>query len=69
VVSATFGGSAELKGIPVVVVWALPSRTYFHSQKDLDQYRGAAIPEPSAYIEKPPEADEILETIQRVVKS
>ncbi|MCJ7686974.1 MAG: response regulator [Desulfobacteraceae bacterium] len=54
----------ELKDIPVVMVSALSKKTFFHSQKVLDEYMGEKIPEPAAYIEKPPEPEDILEAIQ-----
>jgi len=57
----------ELKDKPVIIVSALSKKTFFHSQKMLDEYEGGEIPEPTAYIEKPPEADELLETVQQVL--
>jgi len=58
----------ELKDIPVVMVSALSKKTFFHSQKVLDEYEGEKIPEPAAYIEKPPEPEDILEAIQNCLK-
>jgi len=58
----------ELKNIPVIMLSALSKKTFFHSQKVLDEYRGEKIPEPAAYIEKPPEPDEILEAIRSCLK-
>jgi len=58
----------ELKDIPVIMVSALSKKTFFHSQKVLDQYKGEEIPEPEVYIEKPPEPDELLEAIQDILK-
>ena len=55
----------DLKDIPVIMHSALSKKTFFHSQKVLDQYRGEKIPEPTAYIEKPPEPEELLEVIRR----
>ena len=55
----------ELKDIPVIMLSALSRKTFFHSQKVLDEYKGESIPEPDAYIEKPPEPDELLEEIQK----
>jgi two-component system phosphate regulon response regulator PhoB len=53
-----------LKGIPVIMLSALAKKTFLHSQSVLDAYKGEKIPEPAAYIEKPPEPDELLEAIQ-----
>jgi len=58
----------ELKDIPVIMLSALSKKTFFHSQKVLDEYKGEKIPEPAAYIEKPPEPDEILEAIRSALK-
>jgi two-component system, OmpR family, phosphate regulon response regulator PhoB len=58
---------ADLKGIPVIMVSALAKKTFFHSQKILDEYEGGQIEEPAAYIEKPPEAEELLQVITRIL--
>jgi CheY-like chemotaxis protein len=55
----------ELKDVPVIMVSALSKKTFFHSQKVLDDYKGEKIPEPAAYIEKPPEPEELLEAIEK----
>jgi two-component system phosphate regulon response regulator PhoB len=57
-----------LKNIPVIMLSALSKKTFFHSQKVLDEYRGEHVPEPSAYIEKPPEPDELLDAIAQSLK-
>ncbi|MGD9506458.1 MAG: response regulator [Syntrophobacteraceae bacterium] len=56
----------QLKNIPVIVVSALSKKTFTHSQKVLDEYKGENLPEPTAYIEKPPEAEEVLAVIQKI---
>jgi len=58
----------DLKDIPVIMLSALSKKTFFHSQKVLDEFRGEKIPEPAVYIEKPPEPDELLEAIQENVQ-
>jgi CheY-like chemotaxis protein len=58
-----------LKTIPVIMLSALSRKTFFHSQKVLDEYSGEHAPEPSAYIEKPPEPDELLQAIQHSLKA
>lgn len=58
----------ELKDIPVIMLSALSKKTFFHSQKVLDEYKEEKIPEPEAYIEKPPEPEELLEAIQNCLK-
>ena len=58
----------KLKDIPVIMLSAISKKTFFHSQKMLDEYKGESIPEPAAYIEKPPEPEELLEAIQNNLK-
>jgi CheY-like chemotaxis protein len=58
----------DLKDIPVIMLSALAKKTFFHSQKVLDEYKDEKIPEPSAYIEKPPEPEELLEAIQNCLQ-
>lgn len=53
--------------IPVIMCSAVSKKTFFHSHKELDRYHGSSIPEPEAYIEKPPEAEELLSSLQRLV--
>jgi len=57
----------QLSGIPVIMVSALSKKTFFHSQQVVDEYEGVKMPEPAAYIEKPPDADELLEVIRKVL--
>lgn len=57
----------ELKDIPIIMVSALSKKTFFHSQKVLDEYEGGQIEEPAAYIEKPPEPEELLQVIKRIL--
>jgi CheY-like chemotaxis protein len=61
-------GDPELKEIPIIMLSALSKKTFFHSQKVLDEYKGEKIPEPEAYIEKPPEPDELLQIIHESLK-
>ena len=58
----------DLKEIPVIMLSALSRKTFFHSQRVLDEYKRERIPEPAAYIEKPPEPDELLEAIKNSLK-
>jgi len=57
-----------LKDIPVIMLSALSKKTFLHSQRVLDEYKGEEVPEPAAYIEKPPEPEELLEAIQDSLK-
>lgn len=57
----------ELKDIKVLVISAMAKKTFLHSQKMLDQFRGQAVPEPEGYIEKPPEPEELLEAVENIM--
>ncbi len=57
----------ELKDVPVIVISAMARKTFLHSQKLLDQFRGQNVPEPEGYIEKPPEPDELMDEVNRVL--
>jgi len=58
----------ELSNIPVIILSAISKKTFFHSQKVLDEYKEEKIPEPTTYIEKPPEPEELLEEIRNCLK-
>jgi CheY-like chemotaxis protein len=55
----------ELKDIPVIMLSAIAKKTFFHSQQVLNTYRGQKVPEPAAYIEKPPETEELLQILEQ----
>ena len=57
----------ELKDIPVIMLSAIAKKTFFHSQQVLNTYRGQKVPEPAAYIEKPPETEELLQILEKCV--
>jgi two-component system phosphate regulon response regulator PhoB len=56
------------KNIPVIMLSGIAKKTFFHSQNVLDRYTGQYLPEPEAYIEKPPEPEELLLLTQNVLK-
>jgi len=56
----------NLKTIPVIMISGIAKKTFFHSMKMLNSYRGETVPQPEAYIEKPPESDELLEILARI---
>lgn len=53
--------------VPVLVISGLARKTFLHSQKVLDQFKNQSVPEPEGYIEKPPEPEELLEEIKRII--
>ncbi len=53
-----------LRHIRVIILSAISRRTFFHYLKMLSVRLGDVIPEPEAYMEKPPEADEVLAKVE-----
>jgi CheY-like chemotaxis protein len=56
------------KDIPVIMLSGVESKTFFHSLKMLSVGRNKPLPEPEAYIEKPPKAEELLDMIDSFFK-
>ena len=57
----------DLRDIPVIILSAISRNTFFHYLKMLSVRLGDLVPEPDAYVEKPPEAEEILAIIKRLL--
>ena len=53
-----------LKNIPVIMLSAIDRETFFLYEKFQSGQSGSGVPEPDAYLEKPPEADELLHLVQ-----
>ena len=60
-------GDPTMKDIPIIMVSAVSRKTFFHSQQVLDEYKGEKVPEPAAYIEKPPDPDQLLHVIRQIL--
>lgn len=60
---------AALMHIPVVVLSGISRRTFLRSQEALTESEGVSVPEPEAYLEKPVSAEELIETIRRLLPS
>jgi len=54
-----------LMNIPVILLSGVAKNTFTHYLKMLNARGERAIPEPSAYLEKPPEAEDLLKLIER----
>ena len=52
--------------IPVVMLSTLDSSTYYRCPGAKRSPTGQPIPEPEAYLQKPPEADELLAAVNRL---
>ncbi len=55
------------KDIPVLVISGLAKKTFLHSQRVLDRFKNQVVPEPDGYIEKPPEPEELLAEVRRLI--
>jgi two-component system, OmpR family, phosphate regulon response regulator PhoB len=51
------------KSIPIIMVSAVSRKTFLHSIKELERYHSVTLSEPEGYIEKPPEAEELITLI------
>ena len=56
-----------LKDIPVIMLSGISKKTFFHSQNILNSYMGQSLPEPEAYIEKPPESEELIQAAENLL--
>ncbi len=59
--------SPQWQSIPVLVISGLAKKTFLHSQKVLDQFKSQSVPPPEGYIEKPPEPEELLGEVKRIL--
>ena len=56
-----------LKAIPVIMLSAVAQKTFAHYLNMVNARLDRPIPRPEAYIEKPPEADELLQMAARLI--
>ncbi len=59
----------KLQNIPVIVHSTIDKYTFFHFQKFQSKPLGQGLPEPDAYLEKPLEAEELLELVQTLTET
>jgi CheY-like chemotaxis protein len=57
----------DLKHIPVIMLSGISKKTFFHSQNILNTYMGQTLPEPEAYMEKPPESEELIQLAESLL--
>jgi len=57
----------SLKDIPVIVLSAIPKKSFLKSQKVLDEFSGQSVPVPEAYIEKPEEPEELIALMKKIL--
>lgn len=56
-----------LSGVPIIMLSAIAKKTFFHSIRVLNPQNGRQIPEPEAYLEKPPDAGELSRLIAELL--
>lgn len=58
----------SLRSIPVIMLSAIDRDTFFLYERFGPPSRGAALAEPDAYLEKPPEADELIRLVRSLAE-
>jgi CheY-like chemotaxis protein len=58
-----FRTDTSLSHIPIIILSAIAQKTFLHSIKMLSPRQGPQLPEPEAYMEKPPDANELSRLI------
>ena len=54
-----------LQGIPIIILSAISKKTFTQTYQRMGQQGNKPVYKPAAYIEKPPESEELLEAIQK----
>lgn len=62
-----FKTDEKLQRIPIIMLSAVAKKTFFHSIRMLNPHKGRTIPEPEAYMEKPPDANELIRLIDELL--
>ena len=57
----------QFKDIPVVMLSGVESKTFLHSLKMMSIGLRDPLPDPEAYVEKPPKAEELLNIVQKLL--
>jgi CheY-like chemotaxis protein len=57
----------KLKDIPVVMLSGVESKTFLHTLRMMNVGLQDPLPDPEAYVEKPPKAEKLLEIIERLL--
>ena len=59
---------ADLKNVPVIMVSTIDKKTFSFYQKFQRTPRHRGLPDPGAYMEKPLEAEELIEVVRRLTQ-
>ncbi len=62
-----FKTDKKLSSVPIIMLSAIAKKTFLHSIRTLNPQKGDDIPEPEAYMEKPPDADELSRLIKIIL--
>lgn len=62
-----FKTERKFSQIPVIVLSAIAQKTFLHTIRILGPQTGGPLPDPEAYVEKPPDADELSRLILELV--
>lgn len=62
-----FRTEENLALIPIIMLSAIAKKTFFHSLRMLNPQKGDPLPEPEAYMEKPPDAKELIRLIGNIL--
>lgn len=57
----------DLAAIPVVVLSGVPRDAALHALPMLSALHGVPLPEPEAYLEKPPKPDELVPLVEKIM--
>jgi CheY-like chemotaxis protein len=59
----------DLRSVPVIILSGVNEASFRHYLSMLNSQSKTSLPPPAAYIEKPPEADYLLSTIESVLQA
>ena len=62
-----FRTDPRLSHIPIIMLSAIAEKTFLHSIRMLSPQQGLQLPEPEAYMEKPPDANELSRLISALL--
>jgi CheY-like chemotaxis protein len=62
-----FRSNQALKQIPIIMLSAVARKTFFHTIRMLKPTQDRILAEPEAYMEKPPDAEELIRLIDEIL--
>ena len=62
-----FKSHQNLSHVPIIMLSAIAKKTFFHSIRMLSPRQDSQLPEPDAYMEKPPDAQELSRLITELL--